>query len=487
MNYVRPQPFFHRAFFPEARRALVFLLAAFLLQLLSHPVGATSGNPAGFAELADNAGKAVVNISTVKTVKGGGMILHPFNQQPFQEPEGGDEFDEFFERFFGADPRRDYKQQSLGSGFLIDKEGDIVTNNHVVENADEIVVKLSDETELKAEIVGRDPNTDLALIRVKTKEDLPFIQLGDSDSLQVGEWVVAIGNPFGLDHTVTAGIVSAKGRVIGSGPYDDFIQTDASINPGNSGGPLINMRGEVIGINAAIIASGQGIGFAIPVNIAKNVIRQLKERGQVTRGWIGVAIQSLDDSLAEYYRIDKGAGVLITEVFPGDPAEKAGIRANDILIKVDGAPVDQSRTVSKMIADIPVGKTVRITVLRDGAERDFMVTITQRNDDRLMASQDEGTGKAAAFGIHVADFSDELSVKFNLDKTEGIIVTDVDGNSTGESAGVIPGDVIKEIDHQPVPSVTDYARTVAKLKKGESISLMIKRRHVGFLVIKLTK
>ncbi len=464
---------------------LAFLLVVNILQLIPNPVEATAGVPVSFTDLANDAGKAVVNISTVKTVKGGSQMFRQFHQQPFQGPEG-DEFNDFFKHFFGNTPQHDLKQQSLGSGFIIDKEGDIVTNNHVVENADEIMVKLSNEKEIKAEIVGRDPNTDLALIHIKADGDLPYIKLGDSDALKVGEWVVAIGNPFGLDHTVTAGIVSAKGRVIGSGPYDDFIQTDASINPGNSGGPLINMQGEVIGINAAIIASGQGIGFAIPINIAKNIIKQLKESGEVTRGWLGVAIQSLDDSLAEYYKIDKGAGVLITEVFPGDPAAKAGIQANDIILKVDGVPVDKSRTVSKMIADKSVGKTARITILRDGHEKDFVVTIAQRDDDRLTASP-TGRKKAEAFGIHVAEFSDELSVKFNLDKTEGVIVIDVDADSEGASAGMRPGDIIKEINHQTIKTVKDYTTALQKLKKGESASMVVKRRHAGFIVIKLTK
>ena len=235
--------------------------------------------------------------------------------------------EDFFNKFFNQDQQKEFKQRSLGSGFIIDKDGYIVTNNHVVENADKIKVILKDEKEFEAEIVGRDPNTDIALIRIKSGYNLPVLKIGDSDALKVGQWVLAIGSPFGLEHTVTAGIVSAKGRVIGSGPYDDFIQTDASINPGNSGGPLINMTGEVIGVNTIIIAGGQGIGFAIPINQVKGIVEQLKKHGDVTRGWLGVTIQDLPADLAEYIGIKDGKGVLVSDVISGDPADKAGIRA----------------------------------------------------------------------------------------------------------------------------------------------------------------
>ncbi|MGD9278977.1 MAG: trypsin-like peptidase domain-containing protein, partial [Desulfobacterales bacterium] len=236
--------------------------------------------PESFNKLAENASPAVVNIRTVKIIKGGGRVFRHFKKGPFGED---DPFHDFFDRFFGEERPHDFKQRSLGSGFIISKDGYIVTNNHVVENAEKIEVILKDEKEFDAEIIGRDANTDLALIKIKTDRDLPVLLFGDSDALKIGQWVVAIGNPFGLEHTVTAGIVSAKGRVIGSGPYDDFIQTDASINPGNSGGPLISMEGKVVGINTAIIAGGSGIGFAIPINLVKNIVDQLKSSGEVTR------------------------------------------------------------------------------------------------------------------------------------------------------------------------------------------------------------
>ena len=254
--------------------------------------------PGNFSRLAEMAGPAVVNIRTVKTIKGGGPVFRQFQRGPRGRENP---FDDFFERFFGENVPREFKQPSLGSGFIIDKKGFVVTNNHVIEDADQIKVKLDDDMEFDAEVVGRDPNTDLALLKIESEKDLPVLTMGDSNELKIGQWVVAIGSPFGLERTVTAGIVSAKGRVIGSGPYDDFIQTDASINPGNSGGPLLNMKGEVIGINTAIIASGTGIGFAIPVNLAEGIIAQLKSEGEVTRGWLGVAIQDLTSEMAEYY------------------------------------------------------------------------------------------------------------------------------------------------------------------------------------------
>ncbi|MGD8899373.1 MAG: trypsin-like peptidase domain-containing protein, partial [Desulfobacterales bacterium] len=307
--------------------------------------------PASFSELAKQAQPGVVNVRTVKTVEGGGRVFRHFFGNPFERRNPFDD-----DGPFSDERQREFKQRSLGSGFIIDREGHIVTNNHVIEGADEITVRLSNDKEFDAEIVGRDPNTDLALIKIKGAKDLVPLKMGDSDQLAVGSWVVAMGSPFGLEQTVTAGIVSAKGRVIGSGPYDDFIQTDASINPGNSGGPLLNMNGEVVGINTAIVAQGQGIGFAIPVNLAQGIIRQLEESGAVTRGWLGVGIQDLTPELAEYYGIEDKKGVLVAKVFEGDPADRAGIKANDIIIAVDGKPIKTSRELTGTIAEIPVGQ-----------------------------------------------------------------------------------------------------------------------------------
>jgi serine protease Do len=438
--------------------------------------------PESFSSLAEMAGPAVVNIRTVKTIKGGGRVFRHFGR-PFGED---DPFKDFFEKFFGEDQQRDFKQRSLGSGFIIDEDGYIVTNNHVIEDADEIQVKLRNGDEYDAEIVGRDPNTDLALIKTKSGKNFPFVSLGDSDALKIGQWVVAIGNPFGLEHTVTAGIVSAKGRVIGSGPYDDFIQTDASINPGNSGGPLLDMSGSVIGINTAIVASGQGIGFAIPSNLAKGIVDQLKSHGEVTRGWLGVAIQDLTPEIAEYYGIKSKEGVLVTEVFKGDPADEAGIEPKDIIIGVNGSNVETTRDLTRMIAELGVGESAKIKVLRDGSEKTFTVKIAKREDEKV-ASRSPRKEHEDELGIRVSTITPEMAQRFNVTESEGVIVTDIEQGSKGEEAGLMRGDIIKEINHKSVTSVDDYKESIGKVKEGETIQMFIRRMSSGFLVIKLTK
>jgi len=466
---------------------LFVLTAVFAVFSAGYPAGNASAKslnaPESFSEIAKDVMPSVVNIRTEKTVKGGGRVFREFGKGP----SGEDPFD-FFEKFFGGDPHRDFKQRSLGSGFIIDPEGYIVTNNHVIEGADAIRVRLNDEKEYDAEIVGKDPNTDIALIKVKAGTKLPACRLGNSDEMEIGQWVVAIGNPFGLEHTMTAGIVSAKGRVIGSGPYDDFIQTDASINPGNSGGPLINMKGEVIGINTAIIASGQGIGFAVSINPAKSIIDQLKNRGEVTRGWLGVAIQDISPEIAEYYGIDRKDGVLVTEVFKGDPADKAGIQAKDIIVSVNGTPVKTTRDLTRMIADIGVGQKAELDVLRAGKEKHFTVTIAKREDERLadgtLRQQQE---KKDDLGIQVSELSPEMSARYNIPQNEGVIVTDVESGSKGESAGLINGDIIREINHQPIQTAAAYQKMVDSVKPGEAMHFFIRRMKRGFLVIKLVR
>lgn len=439
--------------------------------------------PESFSHLAEMASPAVVNIRTVKTIKGGGRVFRHFKRGPFGED---DPRQDFFNKFFGENHQREFKQRSLGSGFLIDKDGYIVTNNHVIENADKIEVILKDEKRFEAEIVGRDANTDLALIKIKPERNLPVLQFGDSDTLKVGQWVVAIGNPFGLDNTVTAGIVSAKGRVIGSGPYDDFIQTDASINPGNSGGPLLNMNGEVIGINTAIIASGQGIGFAIPVNLARGIIEQLKQKGVVTRGWLGVGIQPLSEELAAYYGIENGKGVLVTEVFPGNPADAAGIKPKDIILSVSGKKVETVRDLTSMIAAIGVGETAKIKVLRDGRTKTFMVKIAKREDAKITAIHPRKEHQEK-LGLLVAELTSEMARRYNLKEEKGVIVAGVKPGSKAEESGVQMGDIIKEINHHGITTVEDFTQAINNIKDGESINMFIRRRNREFLVVKMTK
>ena len=462
-----------------------FLLTAGLqLDLPAHAKSTgTFATPGNFSELAESAGPAVVNIRTVKTIKGGGPVFRQFQRNPRGRENP---FNDFFERFFGDAPR-EFKQPSLGSGFIIDKEGYVVTNNHVIENADQIKVKLDDETEFDAEVVGRDPNTDLALLKIESKNDLPVLKMGNSDELKIGQWVVAIGSPFGLERTVTAGIVSAKGRVIGSGPYDDFIQTDASINPGNSGGPLLNMKGEVVGINTAIIASGTGIGFAIPVNLAEGIIAQLKSEGEVTRGWLGVAIQDLTKEMAEYYGLKDRKGVLVAEVFEGDPADKAGIKAKDIIVEVNDVKIETSRQLTAMIAGLKVGEKARVEVFRDGKRKTFKVKLAKRSNERLAGRSMPQKQEEEELGIRVTDLTPEISERLNLGDTAGVVVVNVEPGSKGAEAGILMGDIIKEINHKTIDGVDDYTASLKKIKDGETINMFIWRRNAGFVVIKFEK
>jgi serine protease Do len=470
--------------------AFVIITALILAISISHPAvnawamsWGQSTIPESFSALAESVSPAVVNISTVKTIKGGGLVFRHFHQSPWGDQ---DPFKDFFEKFFGDEQRREFKQRSLGSGFIIDKDGYIVTNNHVIADADEIKVKLNSGKEYDAKIIGRDPSTDIALIKIKADSSYSVVTLGDSDSVKVGEWVVAIGSPFGLEHTVTAGIVSAKGRVIGSGPYDDFIQTDASINPGNSGGPLINLKGNVVGINTAIIAGGQGIGFAVPVNMAKGVIKQLKEEGEVTRGWLGVGIQDISDEMLEYYGVKDKKGVLVSEVFPGDPADKAGIRSKDIILEVNGEKIETSRELTRIIAGFHVGEVVKITVLRDSKEKTFKVKIVKRQQgDR--ASRSIPYKEQEAFGIRVSNLTPEIARKFDIQETEGVVVTGVQPDSRRHDEGIQVGDIIKEINHRSINTVDDYEDATQKVKKGDTVVMLVKRANSGFFVIKLTR
>jgi len=469
----------------------IVLLAVGIVALSSfNPASAVETNdhtilsyPESFNQLAENSSPAVVNIRTIKIIKGGGRVFRQFKKGPFGED---DPFHDFFDRFFGDERPHDFKQRSLGSGFIINKDGYIVTNNHVVENADKIEVILKDEKEYDAEIVGRDANTDLALIKIKPDRDLPVLLFGDSDALKVGQWVVAIGSPFGLEHTVTAGIVSAKGRVIGSGPYDDFIQTDASINPGNSGGPLINMQGKVVGINTAIIAGGSGIGFAIPINLAKNIVDQLKTSGEVIRGWLGVGIQDISKQVAEYYGIKSEKGVLVTEVFPDDPADKAGIEPQDIILSINGIEVGTSREITSMIADLGVGETVKIQVLRNGKTKTFKVKIAKREETRISAISTHKE-KQTELGISVENVTPEIARRFNLKDAKGVIVSAVEPDSKAEEAGVRRLDIIKEINHKSIATVSDLNKLISEIKKDEPIRMFIWRTNRGFLVIKMIK
>jgi serine protease Do len=425
-----------------------------------------------FVELAKKLKPSVVNISTAKTIAPQKQLQSP------RSPFGQDPFDDFFNRFFDV-PQHSYKQRSLGSGFIISNSGFILTNNHVVAGADEIKVKLSDGREFKAEVKGTDEKLDLAVLKIDVKGGLPVAELGDSDSIQVGEWVMAIGNPFGLNQTVTAGIVSAMGRVIGSGPYDDYIQTDASINPGNSGGPLFNADGKVIGINTAIVAGGQGIGFAIPINMATAVLPQLEEKGKVTRGWLGVAIQPVTPELAKSFGVEGENGALVADVTKDSPADKAGLKSGDIIMEFDGKQIHEMNSLPRYVAATPVGKRVKLKLLRNGKPEEATVTIERLKDG------EEGVQTGATedrLGLTVRDLTGELAAQMGIKDTKGVVVVAVKPGGVAEEAGIAGGDVIKEINSVKINKVNDYTKTVSTHKKGTSIRLLLRRGDSSLFV-----
>ncbi len=428
-----------------------------------------SAQPPDFVSLAEQLKPSVVNIGVAKTVKS----RIPSFRGP-RTPGGEDLFEDFFERFFRETPRT-RKSRSLGSGFIISEDGFILTNNHVVEGADEITVKLSDGREFSGEVRGLDPKLDLALIKIEAGANLPVAKLGESDSIRVGEWVMAIGNPFGLEQTVTVGIVSAKGRVIGAGPYDDFIQTDASINPGNSGGPLFNVKGEVIGINAAIVAGGQGIGFAIPINMAKQIIPQLRDDGHVTRGWLGVTIQALNEGLAGSFGLESTEGALINEVVEGSPADKAGLQRGDILLAYDGQPIKELNDLPRLVAATPVDKTVKVKIFRNGQERQVRIKVGKLDEGERVFAADEKGGRGT-LGITAVNVTPELAQRYSLEADKGILITGIDPDGPAADANLHVGDLIIEAEGKEVNSVKAFAELIGKKSTGMVLRLLIQRK-----------
>jgi len=432
-----------------------------------------------FVNLARKTRPIVVNISTTQTSEARGS-------QEFGSPFGEeDPFNDFWRRFFGGPaPRGPQRQRSLGSGFIIDGDGSILTNNHVVENASKIVVKLSDDQEYEAKVIGRDPKTDIAIIRINAKTNLPTASFGDSDKLEVGEWVMAIGNPFGLDSTVTSGIVSAKGRHIGQSPYDNFIQTDASINPGNSGGPLINLRGEVIGINTAIFSrtgGNIGIGFAIPINLVKELLPQLRGKGKVTRGYLGVLIQKVTPEIGESLGLERSSGALVANVSKDGPADKAGVKVGDVIIEFDGKEVKDSGDLPIIVARTAVDKKVRMKVLRDKKEILLNVAVGELKDEEVVASAPE----KGELGLAVQRLTPQMAENLGLEKVEGVVVTGVEPGSAGDDAGIRRGDVILEVDRKAVRSLDEYKKAVAGVRKGRGVLFLVRRgESTLFLALK---
>ena len=423
--------------------------------------------PGSFSHLVKIASPSVVNISTVKIIKEEREVPMPFSPN--------DPMRDFFEHYFGGQIPKKYKQTNLGTGFIIDKKGFILTNNHVVEQMDEIRVHTADGKEFAAKIVGRDPLTDLALIRIKS--DIPFIPLilGDSNRLEVGDWVVAIGNPFGLGNTVTAGIVSAKYRQIGAGAYDNFIQTDTPINLGNSGGPLLNTSGEVIGINTAIFSQSGGsvgIGFAIPINMAKDLLPQLK-KGKVIRGWIGVTIQKITPELKDKLNLPDEKGALVSDVASGGPADESGIKRGDVIVSFDDKPIKENRELPYIVASTPVGKTVFVEVVRNREKMKAEVRVGELNaaeEDVQQMPKGEHN-----FGMTLQEITPELAQQYDLTETSGLIIVNVDSNSPAAEADFRSGDIILEVDQMPVKTIAAFNRKILQYKKGNTILFLINR------------
>ena len=404
---------------------------------------------ASFIEVSQKVTPSVVNISTARTRSA--QALPPF-------------FEDFFGEFFRGHPPIPRKEQSLGSGVIISADGFILTNEHVIRGAEEIKVKLSDQRVYDGTVIGGDPRTDVAVVKIEPEEELPAAVLGNSDELQVGQWALAIGNPFGLDRTLTVGVISATGRTnVGIEDYEDFIQTDASINPGNSGGPLLNIYGEVVGINTAIVASGQGIGFAIPINLARLIADQLIEKGEVTRGWLGVSLQPLTPELARSFGLDKVGGALVNQVFDDSPAAAAGVRRGDILLTFAGKDIRGVRELQLLVASTPAGKTERLEVLRDGKILELEVRLAVRDEEA--AAPKVSAGQSRGLGMVVAANADGPGVK----------VVQVDENSPAAQAGIREGDVVLTVNHEDVNDVAAFERSAKKMTEGKNVVLLVQR------------
>jgi serine protease Do len=428
-------------------------------------------NTGTFAVVAEAVKPAVININTVSTRTGPGRT-------PFEEFFG----EEFFRRFFGEAPER-IPQRSLGSGVIVDPSGIALTNAHVVEKATDIEVVTVEGAKHRAKVIGMDRKTDLAVLRLDDgNNSFKYARLGDSERIQVGDWVIAVGSPFGLQATVTAGIISAKARQIGQGPFDDFLQTDAAINPGNSGGPLVNMQGEVIGINTAIVAGGSGIGFAIPINMAKKIYTELVAKGKVSRGWLGVSIQPLTPELAKSFGVRDTKGVLISDVVPDSPASKSGLRSGDVLLEFNGKKVDAPADLQRAVGLSSPNQDAKVKVLRDQAERTIEIKIGEAPDERAEARTPNGSRGRTTLGLDVRPVTPEIARQLNLPSPEGVVVARVEDGSPASEAGVQRGDVIREINRQRVRTMTDFERLTKDTKEGDRLTVLLQRGQMSLYV-----
>ncbi len=459
--------------------------------ILSQSLAAATKGPDSLADLADAVSDAVVNISATQT-----MDEKHAGNAPQLEP--GTPFDDLFEEFFrrhqqgnserGEQKQRERKSNSLGSGFVIDPSGIVITNNHVIADANEVTVIFTDGQKLKAEVLGKDEKVDVAVLRVKPDKPLKSVKFGDSEKMRVGDWVVAVGNPFGLGGTVTAGIISARHRNIDSGPYDNYFQTDAAINKGNSGGPLFNMAGEVIGINTAILSPSGGsigIGFATPSATVIPIIDQLEKFGETRRGWLGVRIQNVDDTIAESLNLGKVRGALVAGTDEKGPAKVAGLKAGDVIVKFDGIEIKESRDLPKIVASEPVGKDVDIVVVRQGKEITKTIKLGRLEDNEkrtTLASKRDDGGKNVtagpvekALGMEFSSLTDELRQKYSIKNNvaSGVVITDVDPDSNAADKHVQAGDVVMEINQEPIKDPADIAKKIQALKSGGKKSALL--------------
>jgi serine protease Do len=444
-----------------------------------------------FAPLVKRVMPTVVNVAVVQEIKAGSFGM-PGQEEgggpeeggpeagpggpPGMPGEGGGDPFEQFRRFFGGQVPHDYKQHGLGSGVIVSPDGYILTNNHVVGGAEEIHVTLMDKREFTAKVIGKDAKTDLALIKIESKDTLPVAELGNSDGMDIGDWVVAIGNPFGFTLTTTAGIISAKGRMLG-GNYDDFLQTDASINPGNSGGPLFNTQGQVIGINTAIYSrtgTNAGIGFAIPVNLAKHVMDQLKSHGRVVRGWLGVEIQEVTPDLAQSFGLAKPEGALVASIDKDGPAAKSGLERGDVVLKFDGKDVHDEHELPVLVADTPINKKVEVEVVRNGKHQNLEVTVGELKEAPVQTAKAEEPG--TNWGMQVGDITPEIASQFHLQTDKGVVVRHVAPDSPAADSGIQPGDLILEVDHDKVASVNDFLAKAKAAKSGNKSALLLVQR-----------
>ncbi len=471
---------------------LMFLILTFFLAPFSNAMAFNENDESNialldktakaFATVIKKAKTAVVSVQVEKSVKGGA------GQSPFEYQEPFDFFnDPFFEKFFGPQsphapnaPKRSphkFKQMGQGSGFLISHDGYILTNNHVVSGADVIKVKLSDGRDLTAKIIGADSHSDVAIIKIEGR-DFPFVTIGDSDKLEIGEWVIAIGNPFGLQQTVTVGVVSAKGRSsVGINDYEDFIQTDAAINPGNSGGPLLNIHGEVVGMNTAIFSKSggyMGIGFAIPINMAKSIKDQLISKGKVTRGWLGVVIQNLDDELAKSFNIKDKNGILISDITPNSPAEKYGLKQGDIITKMNGSVISDVAELRNKIALISPGNNLSLEIIRDNKPVNINVVIGEQPADLKTAAGADTGSILEKLGFSVQDLTPQLSAQLGYKMGKGVIVSDVVQGSPAFNVGIKSGALIEEINKQPVKDVKEFMSKLTGVEKDKRVLFRVR-------------